>query len=508
MIFGWRDPSRADSRDPFPTASFDLTPNASTPEWRLPAPDAGPVELARGWTWRDAFTRARAPRTADRDEANVTLLVFEHQRGKRGLIPTNFEAQQLAGLVAAAAGPGGPGEIASRIQVALAVMATDRQSGRPATPMAALGLAYRREVQLMSTDGPVGTLLRGVRCARRAVAANPDDAAAYQAMGEAYLRLRRTTRERVWCNTLPTLGRIRAAQTAFACRQALGANSELVAPHATLADLFGELGFVDAALPHVRDLIRLRRAKGAGDGETAEQFDARLQYLELEAGRLEEAVNQAEDRLAGFRSPRPADRASFALSNGLAERAIQILLDSDVAAFGTTGVLLELNLLLGLGRANEAREWLTPDHRATLGPSSYHAMRGQAAAACGDYRLAQEELTELRKLHAGDGAPPEVAVSQRVGLLVAEGLVTDAVPISKIFRQINEIVWREQILLAAAAMRTQCDLDAQMAWMLLEQGNYAEADRLAARALDAAGPMEFAAKQLARELREIIRGGN
>src|SRR6185312_4374380 len=64
------------------------------------------------------------------------------------------------------------------------------------------------------------------------------------------------------------------------------------------------------------------------------------------------------------------DRARLAARNGLAGQALNALLQSDVAAFGATGMAMELDLLLGVGRAADAGEWLAEEHRATLGASA------------------------------------------------------------------------------------------------------------------------------------------
>jgi Flp pilus assembly protein TadD len=60
-----------------------------------------------------------------------------------------------------------------------------------------------------------------VRAARRALAVNPDDAQAYEVLGESYLRLIRDTRERAWRSRLPQLVQIRHVQASAALNQAV-----------------------------------------------------------------------------------------------------------------------------------------------------------------------------------------------------------------------------------------------------------------------------------------------
>jgi tetratricopeptide (TPR) repeat protein len=450
------------------------------------------------------LSRPRAPRTADRDEASVALAVFEYQRQRaEAEAPYGYEAQQVAALVgAAAAGPAVP-QVGVRAQLAFPGLGQDPETGRPATPFVGVGLRYRQAYQTARGFGPVGTLLRGVRAGRRAVAANPEDAAAWQALGECYLRLRRGTVERAWADAFPSLGRVRAAQAAFACRQAVRLNPDSMAAHATLADLFRELNFADAALEHTRALARLRRAAGLAPGETAEQFEQRVTFLDEEAGRLEAAVRAAEPALADYRSANPADRAAFALSRGLAERALQLLLDSDVAAFGDEGVMLELGLLLDLGRADEARDWLTKDYRGRFGPERYHLFRAQATAAVGDYRAADDELGRAAASRDPVGADRVIAL--QVSRMLAEELVSDIHPVSRVFREINQTVRLEQVLQAGADLRAQWDLAVQRAWLRFEAGDPGAAAAVAAT-LREAGPFPFPMRRPAEDMARMFRG--
>jgi hypothetical protein len=508
VVLGWRDPAAAGRSDPFPAERLDLSPNASSPDWRVRAPDSGPVLTRRAWSWHDVLSRPPAPRTADRDEAAVALTIFEFQRQQaEDQAPFGFEAMEVAGLIGAAATGPGVAEGFVRAQMAFAIYGIDSNTGRPSTPFVALGMAHRRGYETVRAYGPIGTLLRGVRAGRRAVAANPDDAAAYQALAECYLRLRRVTAEHRWADAVPTIGRIRLAQVAFAGRQALRINPDLPAAHAILADLYGEVGFNDAALRHARELARLRKAAGPAAGEDQDQYRDRLKFLEEEVRRYEELVSNGENAVAKLSGSNVAQRAAVALANGLAEKALRMLLDTDVAAFGPEGAKLELGLLLDLGRADEAREWLTPDYRATVGAVPYHAFRAQAAAAVGDYTAADEELAQLARAAEPSGLINEVAIGQFVGQVVVDGAVLDPLPGGAVVRQMNQGRLWNQALRSLENLRIGWGLGAQRAWLLLERGDYDGAELRAGWALRDAGSVPFPGRPVADGVRSVVRGG-
>src|SRR5581483_5991587 len=93
--------------------------------------------------------------------------------------------------------------------------------------------------------GPPEALLLAVRAARRALAANPDDAGAFLLLGEAYLRLARQTREEGWQALLPGLAAVRHAQALTALEQAALRGPDLDEAHALLAQLYYEDGQMD-----------------------------------------------------------------------------------------------------------------------------------------------------------------------------------------------------------------------------------------------------------------------
>jgi hypothetical protein len=70
----------------------------------------------------------------------------------------------------------------------------------------------------------------------------------------------------------------------------------------------------------------------------------------------------------------------LAARHGLSRKALELLLDSHPAIFGRAGAVMQLDLMLGAGRAFEVRAWLEPEHEAVLGFTPYHALQAWAAA--------------------------------------------------------------------------------------------------------------------------------
>ena len=70
-----------------------------------------------------------------------------------------------------------------------------------------------------------------------------------------------------------------------------------------------------------------------------------------------------------------ADKALRAAQEGLAGKARDLLLESDIAAFGSRGVSMELELLLRTGRPKAVAEWrqlseaIWPKLRGTMVPA-------------------------------------------------------------------------------------------------------------------------------------------
>ncbi len=328
--------------------------------------------------WSDPFVRVRPPRSIDRDEAVTYLLYEEATRDVRMVDGANrFLAAQVVSLVGAP--PLGPTSWSADPRVAMvATAAGEVRSPSEAPPPLPFG---RFAAFLILTDVTADHYL-AVRAARRGVAASPRDAASYEALGEAYLHLLSDPLESAWSENAPTLRRLRLTQAAAAFWQAQVLEPDRPAPHLGLATVYFERQFLDLAVSEFRAYERLSPVRGQQAPDAAERVRA-----------LERAVETARRTTeANAANLGPLDRAKLAARNGLTGQALDTLLQSDVSAFGSAGIALELDLLVSVGRVTEAREWLAPEHRKAIGAGAYDWFGIQAAAATGDYAGASAVL--------------------------------------------------------------------------------------------------------------------
>lgn len=264
-------------------------------------------------------------------------------------------------------------------------------------------------------DLPAFPLL-AIRAARRALAVDPDDANAYLRLGQAYRLLWDTAGERDRCRSMSVLAELRQAQAASALEQAARLDPESQTAHRLLAELYHQQGYLDAALHHRREELRLARRTGRRQGEDQPAFAKRLQRLEQRTRTLEGVVQERQKRFAALPTSvsQPHQRALAAFQLGLARQALDdILLPSSPILLESSGVNLELELLLRLGRIEQLREWMQgPElqkHGENLGlhnlpapalpgyPRSYRLpaavwFRFLSTAAEGDFELAQDQL--------------------------------------------------------------------------------------------------------------------
>ena len=504
-VFGWRDPAAA--TDPYRGREVDLDRLGFRPSGAERAPDGRPERGER--TWSDVFRRPAPPRTPDRDEAALLLRKAEAVRrtGRvRKLVA--WEVAEAAGLVGAAGGwvgANGLADAAARLAVLRPPVDAGGEGEMP--PVATVGLALRERFELIRDDIPPGVLYAAVRAGRRAVAANPQDAAAHLSLGEAYLGLLVQTRERVWATGLPQLARLRELQALTAFARAAALNPDLALAHRELGRLYQVPTFActDLALDHLRayrDLVGRRLPAEAREP------------LDREVAKLAETVErQTREWEAETARSAVTNRAEAAARRGLGKRARDLLLESDVSAFGPQGMALELDLMLRTGRADEVLDWAEPEVLPALGETNYHWVRAQGFMAAGEYGAANLELADLAELEGG--MPDPATVGELAKQFVARELLNSqpgGFGVAAVTtRAVSRAAFESQLGGVTQRLAQQADTATLRGMVALEAGDVGAARAAFRSALQFStgrtGGLAFAARPTARDALAWLDGG-
>jgi tetratricopeptide (TPR) repeat protein len=485
---------------------------------RAPSEPTRPPEPARLF---DPFYRRRPERSPDRGEAALDLMYFDFRAGQtRSRLVKGWVAAQACGLLAAGPGSeaaGTAGTLAARLF--LTPLPPSAEGGpRVADRFAAAYLAAQDQ-------GPAEALLPAVRAARRALAANPDDARALLLLGEAYVRLARQTREAAWGSDLSALPQVRQAQIMTALEQAVLLRPDLDRGHDLLAQLYIQGGQLDYALDHLRARLRIAddevERRGPGAAAAAERQPALRAAVEAMEGLVRRAEGVYAANIEGLSGDlNVLARVRVAEGHGLTKKALEMLLASNPAKFGNAGTLEQLGLMLRAGRAYEVRDWLAPEYEEELGPAAYHSLRVQADAACGDYAGADRELAGmaegLLRVAVMPGEPVEVrrAVALQVGgaVLARPAPGSGAAGLADSAYQRSE--WLRRLDGPAGMLRQQADVSVLRGLLALEAGDAAAARGHFAAALevwDGGRPgagLDFLARPIAEhEMRRLDEAG-
>jgi hypothetical protein len=467
-VFGWR--GAAGSAERFRGWKHDLNRFAFRPADDKRAPHERSERAPEPRRWWDAFWRpAPPPWSLDRDEARLDLLCAEAlRRSALRVSPYRrlaaWEAGQAAALVGAAGGWSGPSSLldAELRLVLVRPPLPERGAGGAPPPLSQAVLHCQQWYALLQDDTPPALLYLAVRAARRALAVNPADARANLVLGQSYLRLLHETRERAWALRVRELAQLRGTQASAALNRALALNPELAPAHLSLGELYREMGYLDLALKHLREHQKLAGASAGLD--------------EKEVSSLAEAVAARETAYAAEASKmRVQERAVLAYEKGLRGKARDLLLGSDVSAFGKPGMALELELLLRTGRPQDVAEWVGPEESASLGALNYHWLRAQSLAASGDYARAEEECERLAA--EGRGGRSAAQLREVMALLAVE-LAAGAQPAGA---SLAHLPWRGLGLgplygPPTRGLREEANANTMRGLLLLEEGNADEAE--------------------------------
>jgi tetratricopeptide (TPR) repeat protein len=509
-IFGWWDPALPDAADPFAGWELDLERVAlhPPPEKRAPPQPSADAESRRWW---DAFWKPAPPRSFDRDEASAYLLRAEALRLSapfRHLM--SWEVSQIAALAAAAPGWTGASSLLDapvRLQTYQPTLSRDAGQAANLPSFSIWVLAAQRSSRSHRDDSPPEILFLAIRAARRALLHNPQDANAQLILGDCYVRLMHHTRERAWGQRLNELIELRQAQASEALNQAVLLKPDLAQAHLKLSALYLDMGYFDLALRHRRAHLELFRKAGSQSNEESASHLQMRDQLDKELTMLADTVDKLErwhaENAAGLRV---LDRARMAAHKGLTDKARQLLVESDVSAFGPQGTVLELKLLLRTGRAKDVREWTDPELAASLGAGNFRWLRAQAFAAGGNYAAAEEELGHLA---VGGRAEGDMTPRAAIALMVAQQFGLESRLGGRSFaesirRVLTRTVFLDRVNDLAQRMRQEADINVVLGVLALEQGRTEEAAASFRRALsiwneaDRGGAIDFDARVIAQ----------
>lgn len=386
------------------------------------APAAPPARDPEPRLWIDAFDRPLPSIEPDRDSCLVDQAYFDSQRSltTRQLLVQweNCLASSMVGLPTAEMTlPGFP--LGSLVRGACLV------HGRSVGRAAETAPLYRLSAQMLHRylnrhdDGPPGALWLAIRAGRRSLAKNLDDARAHRYLGEAYLRLRRLTRERAVLPIIQPLEHVRRVQVLTALRHAVRLDPAGLAGHELLAGFYLEIDYYDLALEHVQAVVQQLTRRGSA-GDSPDQFRRRLEYWQQQETQL---ARQVRDAQLAVRSQtlEPYDRAILALNQRLPGLALTLLLEADAVSRGRNGNLVMLDLLLQTGGTHLVRTVLSEVAAMPKEDQEvYRWLKVYFAAATGDYAAADRELGDI--LGPVDVDIPEVR-GRRVDPRVAMGIV-------------------------------------------------------------------------------------
>ncbi len=496
--------ARRDSLPP-DAVEWDLDRPAYRPTERETAPTNPPLPADES-PWRRHLWTVPTVASAARDDARLLLKLVESQGASAPLRHLRtWEATQLAGLVGAAnpaAGPWAADAAARGNLFRPALPDNDPFAKVGPMPFERLIFALQRQYAMERGQATPGRVYAAVRGARRAAAESPTDAGAQLALARAYQSLPQHTVEQRWAARLPRIARLRNVQASTAYNRALALNPDLGEAHFELGQLYQGAGCFDLAVSHLkawRDLERIRLRLG-GDRARLDQLEPILERMEKEVARQTAEFEKESGRIS------VGDRAADAVRRGLGGTARDLLLKSDVSAFGRLGAEIEFDFLLRTGRARDAIEWLEPDVQGTLGAFAFHWTRAQARAALGHYAAAREELAAI--LQDGGRVPAPERVRRRIGELLGAALL-DEQPLRVqlpqwLLHTLRHSDFTGHMLELDSTLSLECEMAVLNGLLAFECGSIADA-RAEFAAVVALAPRRGAAGQLNAPAIEVAR---
>jgi tetratricopeptide (TPR) repeat protein len=406
LIFSWKDPKAKEPALPLKGLRFDPDKMAFGPE-PMAAPGTRPA-APEARPWWEQFVHAGGEPSKHLHAAMMNLIYLE-SLASRDQLKWRRESLKVTavGLIASPSLASG-----SLFRTLVAGSQFLLAQGRPlqgALPFSTqLAQAFTQNHLARFDDGPASAAWLAVRHCRLALAENPDDPKVYMQLQLAYLRLQTHTHERTFGN-FPMLSLIRRVQRVYALTNAILLDPDLEGAHGELAVIYLQSGYLDLALKHFKEQLRLSLKRGVLLGEDPEKYEQRIADLDDYVKNLDAEVKKKQNEYEVAQVGRIAIRhkAELAQRLGLGGQALEMLMKSDDVVLDREAIQLQLQLMLMTGHIegkDGIRDTLSEENlskmlgRAEMGRFSYPAynwLQVLTAAACGDYQEADAKLSPL-----------------------------------------------------------------------------------------------------------------
>jgi hypothetical protein len=416
-IFTWLDLERGVPRPKGPPAvNLDELAFGTKSPQKAPEKGVEPFPAKPGF-W-DRFVGKTPPWAVDAEESQTYALYFSNQIPKwNSWRPGYIRAWQLATWT------GAVGLASNGCGFLLGVTAANSLA-RCDQCLFGAGDHLGRPLVRGFSIGPPALPLLAVRAARRGVAARPDSAAAYTSLGKATGILDQM-QERYWLDNPEPLQLfvrhrqgplhdlrqlIRIVQTTAALEQAVELRPNYADAHLELALIYEQMHFLDAALQHFTEYVRIHQA---GEAALATKSKAVKDFVAQLEQRLKLLNNDVRRRRNDFdlraKDRPPLEKVKYAFfeatqeyrnGRGLGLLALKLLKEMDLnklkEEMRQDAAIWQLHFLLLTGQVNEVRERMSPTLKKPLG-LNYDYFQIALAAAYGNYREADQLLAELDK---------------------------------------------------------------------------------------------------------------
>jgi hypothetical protein len=344
------------------------------------------------------------------------------------------------------------------------------------------------------------SLYLGIRTARRALLANPEDGPTYFRLGQTYQRLHNLPHESNLATSAPLLAAIRNTQMVAAFQnslraQVLDAEKEAQA-HEALFEMYYRrppqgFGYIDAAVRHLREAVTKRTALGPQSPMSAAQHTKMIENMTSQLAQMDSELEHRLDRYnLNSVSKTGLEKVRVALQEGLGETALTALEEIEVDSLNNAEIAIVKqvsSVALDLGRLDKARQLLPDPDGEPIKPEDLHLYL-RLTAARGDYdeadRILANALKGVWQLPPGQQLPGDLffATAHTIGRVLQMGALeaTRTLVLTVPFPAFGPDFWirrwiHEAVLSGMSDIQQRAEWHLMRGWLALEAGRCVEA---------------------------------